>query len=120
MNQIKRFIFTRNGVMVMVPKQDSGKKIKVKGISYKATKAQKKFQKNFKFKGEVNEIDIVETVPPNDPVQVFDPPIELIIFYTGDDLKAAGSMDQIKMAFWDGNKWIPFTEKHQFHIFDYP
>lgn len=120
MNQIKRFIFTKIGVMVMVPKQVSGKKIKVKGVSYKAKGNQKNPQKDFKFKREVNEIDIVETAPPNDPVLDFDPPIELKIFYTAKDLEAAGSMDRIKMAFWDGNEWIPFTKKHQFHIFEYP
>jgi hypothetical protein len=120
MNQIKKFIFTTNGVMVMVPEQVNGIKVKVKGVSYKAKPNQKLKQVNFEFKREINEIDIVEFAPPNLPVQNFDPPIEVRIYYTDSDVNYAGSKKRIKMAFWDGNMWIPFTAKHQFHIFEYP
>jgi len=46
----------------------------------------------------------------------FDPAFELRIRYTAADVTAAGG-GQLKMAFWNGTKWVLFTAaKHQFRL----
>ena len=120
MNDIKMFVSTSLGVIVLVPKQVSGKKVKVKKISYDATNQMKNETKRFTFKREVSEINLFDENIPAISLKTFKPAIELRIYFKKNDIPKSG-LTNLRMAYWKGNKWIPFTEKdHQFKVYDYP
>ena len=51
--------------------------------------------------------------------QDFDPPLEMKIRYTAADYEFANQEGKpLRLAFWDGDEWVPFTpEKHQFKLY---
>lgn len=50
------------------------------------------------------------------PVQHFDPPIQIKVRYTGNDVMTAG-VGGLKLGFWDGLAWWPYTDaKHDFQL----
>lgn len=61
---------------------------------------------------------MVDAAQPGNQVDVFDPPIEVRIRYTADDLAQAKEAGRtLSLGFWDGTQWIRFTpEKHQFRL----
>lgn len=52
------------------------------------------------------------------PLQIFDPPIELRISYNSDDLaKVEGHVDQLKLAYWDLEQWVIISDpSHEYQI----
>jgi len=120
MNEIKKYISTQQGIMVMVPKQDSGVKVKVMKISYVVTDEMKNERSRFKFKRKVNKIDLFDEDDPENSLEEFTPAIELRIYFKKTDIPDS-DLSLLRMAYWKGNKWIPFTDTdHQFKIYDYP
>lgn len=61
---------------------------------------------------------LVDAAQPDSQIAVFDPPIEVRIRYTADDLvRAKEASRPLSLGFWDGTQWIRFTpEKHQFRL----
>jgi len=55
----------------------------------------------------------------DDPVQQFDPPIELRINYRMADMgHTNGDFNRLKLAYWDLEKWVVISdESHEYHIF---
>jgi hypothetical protein len=49
----------------------------------------------------------------------FNPPLELKVRYTPADYEYANREGKpLRLAFWDGDEWVPFTsEKHQFKLY---
>jgi hypothetical protein len=53
-------------------------------------------------------------VDPAQPEKVdftFDPPVEIRIGYSSYDLRMSSNGTQLKLAYWNGARWIPFTIK---------
>jgi hypothetical protein len=51
------------------------------------------------------------------PVQRFSPPMVLRVGITQAARDRATQSGQLRLAFWDGAKWVPFTKrKHFFHL----
>jgi hypothetical protein len=63
-------------------------------------------------------LKVVDAAQPDSEVSVFDPPIEVRVHCTADDLARATAIGKpLSLGFWDGRQWIRFTpEKHQFHL----
>lgn len=61
-------------------------------------------------------IALVDEKNPRKYLTEFDPPFELRVRYTSEDLQAAQSMGgELGLAFWDGDQWQRLThEKHKF------
>lgn len=55
---------------------------------------------------------------PENYLTEFDPPFEIQVRYTADDLREANTRgSELKLAFWNGSDWILFTqEKHNFEL----
>lgn len=44
-------------------------------------------------------------------------PFELRILYTDEDVRQAGGSDQLKLAYWDNNRWVILTTaEHKFKV----
>ncbi len=56
---------------------------------------------------------------PGTAIQEFDPPLQLKINYSPADHEFAHKENKpMKLAFWNGNAWVPFTsEKHQYKLY---
>lgn len=52
------------------------------------------------------------------PIQNFDPPIEFRVAYNEiDELKVRGAIHNLKLAYWDGEKWVIISDpSHDFQI----
>jgi hypothetical protein len=53
------------------------------------------------------------------PIRNFGPPIEICVAYDSTDLnKVDGDINLLKLAYWDGRKWVIISDSsHGFHIF---
>ncbi len=53
-----------------------------------------------------------------EPVQTFDPPIEIRVNYNLDDvIQADCDIEQLKLAYWDGKDWVLISdEDHEYQI----
>ena len=61
---------------------------------------------------------LVDDDRPDIVLREFDPPIELRVRYHEFDMERAMAVGRpLTLAFWDGERWVPFTaEKHDFHL----
>ncbi|MBW6466335.1 MAG: hypothetical protein K0B06_07530 [Brevefilum sp.] len=52
------------------------------------------------------------------PIKKFNPPLEIRVGYTIEDVvENKGSFKKLKLAYWNGNKWVIFNNtEHEFHI----
>lgn len=52
------------------------------------------------------------------PIKKFDPPLELRVGYTTDDVVSnKGKFKELKLAFWNGNKWVMISDsEHEYDI----
>jgi hypothetical protein len=66
--------------------------------------------------------ELVDDDKPSMVLTEFEPPVELRVRYTRDDLDRARAAEQpLTLAFWDGKVWVPFTrKKHDFELQPYP
>jgi len=110
-----------HGITVLVPPQNSGIEIIPidKGLNpvdwfYKT--------KDFRVIRPIANIALVIPPTPDNPtptpVTSFDPPVEFRVNYNFLDVfKSGGDIDALKLAFWDGSGWIPFSDSaHDYHI----
>lgn len=53
-----------------------------------------------------------------EPLQEFDPPIEIRINYSKEDVrKANGDISQLKLAYWDLEKWVIISDRsHEYQV----
>jgi len=116
-------LFKEEGVAVVVPWQ--GKAVRVEKLSpfFKELPKQEEQQQQdlvFSPKREVINFEVIDA-DTEEMLTEFSPPIELYVVYTDEDLKNAGGVEHLGLAFWDnvGERWVVFTdEKHQFETQD--
>lgn len=55
---------------------------------------------------------------PSEAIQNFDPPLEIRVGYTINDVgKNKGNYKRLKLAFWNGEKWVIISDSdHDYHI----
>jgi len=53
-----------------------------------------------------------------EPIQEFNPPIEFRVHYRFDDVNSTDcDIQQLKLAYWDGQKWVIISDPtHEYHI----
>ena len=63
-------------------------------------------------------VDHVEEKYYEEPIQEFDPPIEIRVGYTEEDVtKAEGDIHNLKLAYWDMEKWVIISDPaHEYQI----
>ena len=116
-------LFKEEGVAVIVPWQ--GKEVKVKKLPpfFEELPKQEEQQQQdpvFWAKREVINFEVVDENT-DEIMTEFEPPIELYVVYTDEDLKNAGGLEHLGLAFWDnvGERWVVFTDtKHSFEFRD--
>jgi hypothetical protein len=60
----------------------------------------------------------VDLLSENEIPDEFDPPLEFRVPYTFYDERVAGYYTKLKLAYWDGNKWVIISDSaHEFMIF---
>jgi len=67
-------------------------------------------------------LKVVDKADPSKIVTTFDPPLEVRVRYTpGDEKDASDKRKLLNLAYWDGKKWVRFTQKdHQFKLENKP
>lgn len=112
----KVYEFAEIGVKVTIPTQKNLRDVVLEEIPLEGVPAMDAEEEYFKLGRLVINFVLHESGNPEELISEFDPPIELQINYTRADEEFADVGEkELGFAFWDGEKWIRFTEeKHQF------
>lgn len=121
---MKKNLYHFDGITVIVPKQS-----KIKGEIVAIDQADlipddlPKESKGFKVIRVIGNIVLYnkkddDVYDPQEAIQDFDPPIEIRVGYTTDDvIKNRGRFNRLKLAFWNGKKWVIISDaKHEYQI----
>jgi len=102
--------FPEKGVEIVVPPQQQVDKVSVEEIITTNWDEIKEEKSDFIAKREALNFQVVDSS--NTQLTDFDPPIELKVNFTFDDLKESIENNKlISLAFWNGSRWVRFTEK---------
>lgn len=107
------------GITVLVPQQKGDQIVKVINGSLPDNIPDQQDQpEKFKLIRYIANIALFSKTGIEDPVQTFDPPIEIRAGYSINDIMTSNcDYKQLKLAFWDGTKWVIFKEStHEYHI----
>lgn len=112
------FNFRREGVIVITRPQISGIDLTVQRHNIPVTVSTVAVQQVFDPIDLVINLKVVNTNKPEAIVMVFDPALELRVRYrTGHYLLSGGNILKLKLGYYDGVKWIPFTvATHRFTL----
>lgn len=117
---VERADFGPEGVVVTVQTQKSGKAVKIVKFPPKRASEVPATTGVFAPGRLVINVGAVETDNPDQVVATFDPPMELRVRYTWQDLdRAAAAGTDLKLGFYneDLGRWVVFTaEKHRFRL----
>lgn len=61
---------------------------------------------------------VLDPSVPEEHISDFDPPIELGVRYTEEDVKAAGGLGNLQLGFWDeeNNYWVSFAQNSKYNF----
>ncbi len=110
--------FPDEGVRVTVPAQKDKKTLRAVKLPLGTLGSMPGAPGRFQPERLVINFALEEEGKPGTYLTEFDPPIELRVRYTkADHDRASRAGHTLKLAFWDGGKWVPFTpQKHQFRL----
>jgi hypothetical protein len=96
-----RMDFRREGVVVYYPSHVNVVRLR------KSVAKMKPLPDGFRPIRPVINLKVVNTALPHKKVNVFDPPLEVRVRYTDDDLLKARELNaELSLGFWNGKQWI--------------
>jgi hypothetical protein len=117
-NDWKEFIdevYEDVGVWVTVPRQEKGQLLQIQRLELPDEAETPETPTVFKPIDRLINFQVVGQ--DGRPVQRFSPPMVLRVRITEAARNWAAQSGQLRLAFWDGVKWVPFTKrKHLFHL----
>lgn len=110
--------FSAAGVTVTVPPQATQvTEIRIVQLAMLPLKSMKASPEGFQPSRRVINIEVERTDAPGSYISEFDPPMRLEVRHTAADRQAAQDFGlPLSLGFWDGTKWVRFTDKHHFEL----
>jgi hypothetical protein len=108
--------FTDEKVTIVIP-DHGGRRVGVRKLSMPALSSLPA-QSNFRPFRLVINFEFFDLDQPDQVVTSFDPEVSIYISYDINDLYRASLVSRpLKLAFWNGTQWVPFTsQKHKFEL----